>query len=478
MLYGILVGVLLAVCSHAAQSLGRHTGVPARWIWSGAMAVTVAMIAAAPFRAPTPSIGSLYSGSANVPQDASLSSGGASRSVPVRFIDATRTMVVNPIGRALLLAEAAAPVWLGNLLLLIWIISSTVIALLLMSVHNRFSAARQRWPMTVLRGVQVRVAPAIGPAVIGIRHPEIVIPRWLLAREAEDLHLVLTHESQHLYARDPWFLAAAWTVAVMLPWNPAIWWMLSRLRLAVELDCDARVLRDGAAPLSYGALLINLAEQCSTRTGAPALADDSSHLRQRLIAMKPDIPRFPRARALTISAVALFSLAIACETSLPTQADVNNLTVASAEAAASKASIVSNSDSNVIYTINDAVVSRDVARALPPGSIREVSITRSAGGHPALVRISTGSVRPLISGEPNNKVDASPSPAFLTQPANFSGLYFIDGAPSDAAAVKALDPSRILSIQVTKGATASTQYNDPRAANGVIAIITGSNHKP
>src|SRR5262249_58279568 len=27
-----------------------------------------------------------------------------------------------------------------------------------------------------------------------------------------------------------------------LPWNVALWWQRSRLRLAVEMDCDARVL--------------------------------------------------------------------------------------------------------------------------------------------------------------------------------------------------------------------------------------------
>ncbi|MGZ6640165.1 MAG: M56 family metallopeptidase, partial [Solirubrobacteraceae bacterium] len=72
--------------------------------------------------------------------------------------------------------------------------------------------------------------------------------------------LVIAHEAEHVAARDTLVLGIACVVVAAMPWNPVVWYMLSRLRLAVELDCDARVLRAGAAPLSYGALLIDVAE--------------------------------------------------------------------------------------------------------------------------------------------------------------------------------------------------------------------------
>ena len=56
------------------------------------------------------------------------------------------------------------------------------------------------------------------------------------------------HEREHQRARDPLLLHAAAVGALVMPWNPAVWWMLSRLKLAVEMDCDARVFaRDGPA---------------------------------------------------------------------------------------------------------------------------------------------------------------------------------------------------------------------------------------
>jgi hypothetical protein len=40
-------------------------------------------------------------------------------------------------------------------------------------------------------------------------------------------------------------LGVALLVAVLVPWNLPVWRQLRRLRLAMEVDCDARVLRGG-----------------------------------------------------------------------------------------------------------------------------------------------------------------------------------------------------------------------------------------
>jgi hypothetical protein len=51
---------------------------------------------------------------------------------------------------------------------------------------------------------------------------------------------------------------AAFTVAA-LPWNVALWWQLMRLRAAIELDCDKRVVADGhGADASGGVIRIIL----------------------------------------------------------------------------------------------------------------------------------------------------------------------------------------------------------------------------
>jgi hypothetical protein len=62
-------------------------------------------------------------------------------------------------------------------------------------------------------------------------------------------------------------------------------------------------------PHAYGALLIDLAGRCTgLPVGAPALADESSHLEQRLLAMKPTSIRFASLRGLSLAGIAVLAL--------------------------------------------------------------------------------------------------------------------------------------------------------------------------
>src|SRR2546428_4222727 len=95
-----------------------------------------------------------------------------------------------------------------------------------------------------------------GPAVAGLWPPRIVLPEWALRLGDRERRLMLAHEDQHVRAWDPWLLAAAMSLLVLAPWNPVLWWQVRRLRLAVEMGCDARVLaHDGGAPAYRGRLL-------------------------------------------------------------------------------------------------------------------------------------------------------------------------------------------------------------------------------
>src|SRR6185437_11406171 len=69
------------------------------------------------------------------------------------------------------------------------------------------------------------------------------------------------------------------------------------------------------------------------RLAALGLADDSSHLYQRILAMKSPTPRFVYGRALVAAAVAVTAVLAACESTMPTQADVQSMDAASAERA-------------------------------------------------------------------------------------------------------------------------------------------------
>src|SRR5690606_36406073 len=90
-----------------------------------------------------------------------------------------------------------------------------------------------------------------------------VVPAWVLELDAELRGLLLRHERAHAAAGDPRVLLAGLFLVAAMPWNPIVWLQLIRLRNAIELDCDARVLSAGADPERYGSLLIEVGRRRS-----------------------------------------------------------------------------------------------------------------------------------------------------------------------------------------------------------------------
>ena len=86
-------------------------------------------------------------------------------------------------------------------------LSAAVLALAAVTVL-RARRARRGWPLADVAGAHVRVSPRVGPAVLGIVRPEVVVPEWLLEAPAEEQRLVVLHEREHVRARDPLVLAA------------------------------------------------------------------------------------------------------------------------------------------------------------------------------------------------------------------------------------------------------------------------------
>jgi hypothetical protein len=163
----------------------------------------------------------------------------------------------------------------------------------------------------------VRLSNTDGPVIVGLRHPEIVVPRALLLQDPASVRLVLAHEREHLAARDPWLLFGAALLVALLPGLPALWWMRTRLRLAVEIDCDGRVLarrRDHVA--AYGDLLLSLASRHTLMSPASlGLSLHPSTLERRIVAMtaRPNRRRLP----LLVVPIAL-GVVVACNAPLPT----------------------------------------------------------------------------------------------------------------------------------------------------------------
>jgi beta-lactamase regulating signal transducer with metallopeptidase domain len=447
MLYGLVIATCLAIAALAAERVARVVGRPLRWVWVGALVALVALLAAIPLRRV-----------AVVP---------ATESVPE---PAVRTSITADI---LFSASRRVPPVAGEVLGAAWLVASGGLALLLVGVHVRYRRLRARWPMIELGGHVVRVAPSDGPAVLGTVRPEIVVPRWLLDCRPAEQRMVVAHEAEHVSAGDPALLTVAWVVAIAMPWNLPVWWIVSRLRLAVELDCDARVLGAGTPAGDYANVLIDIAaEHAGLRLAAPAFLGFPTHLHRRLTAMYADSVRFRSLRAAAASAVAVAALVAACGTELPSSLD--SLDAAAAERLARQSGAIGDS---VVFTVDGVRVSPDEAKLVPASRIARVETVRGSGGQASTISVWTvDSMVVSRNVEPTGSWLIDDRPVTIQRRTSnsgpFKGLVILDGKRFDPATMGQIKASSIESVEVLRGAAARRFYPEPASEFGVIIITT------
>jgi hypothetical protein len=197
-----------------------------------------------------------------------------------------------------------------------WMLASLCCIALLLRATIGIRRRQERWQSADIDGVPVLVAADVGPAVVGALSPRIVIPHWAASLDAQARALMLRHEAEHIRARDPLCLHAATLVTAMLPWNAALWMIVRRLRLAIEIDCDQRVLRASSERREYGELLLTVGARLSAPMPfATSLAERRPFLERRLRAMTALSPRHPR--IVTAGCVALVIVATTAATRVP-----------------------------------------------------------------------------------------------------------------------------------------------------------------
>jgi hypothetical protein len=143
----------------------------------------------------------------------------------------------------------------------------------------------------IVDGVPVVVTDAMGPATVGFWRSRVLVPRWVLGLPGIQRQYVLRHEEEHRTAHDGRLLLVASFAIILMPWNLALWWQLRRLCLAVEMDCDNRVVNRLGNANAYGELLLKIAQAASRGPRLqPAFLGGAGSLEQRLTVLLAPTP--------------------------------------------------------------------------------------------------------------------------------------------------------------------------------------------
>lgn len=305
--YAVVTSLLLAPAAWLAERAAALSGLPRRFIWTTAVGLLAMLTVTAHGR-------------------------DESGTAVARFVDAGAgplkggLRVFDTVSETLRLrfdgvvtGVAAYDVWL----LAMWILLSLTVGLACAAGRWQLARRKRGWVSAEVHGRAVLISDNTGPAVIGLVSPVVVLPRWALALEPSALTTILSHERQHVAAGDAWFVHAAALATVVMPWNPVVWWMAARLRLAVEIDCDARVLAAGPQTpedvARYGELLLAVATRRPQLTAGvtAALIESSSTLSRRITAMSQSDVSFRRRHVVFAGGVAAAMFVAACSVPVP-----------------------------------------------------------------------------------------------------------------------------------------------------------------
>jgi bla regulator protein blaR1 len=256
-MYSIVLFGCLAGAARLGEGAARDGGRPTRWIWALAGVVGL-VVSGMAFNTPLSVIHLLVPGPAQAP------------------------WLSRPASSYIAIYESLTR-WDPVVLVVLFTASGIAAAVFAMSIA-RLMARRRRWRQETVEGHSILVSDSDGPAVIGFVRSAIVLPQWAIAESAAVRRMILTHELEHQRAGDSWLVLLALVLVVAQPWNPFAWWMAHRVRLAMEVDCDARVLSRGSDVRSYGTLLLDVGTRahCAVPGAGPAFSTPPSALEQRL----------------------------------------------------------------------------------------------------------------------------------------------------------------------------------------------------
>lgn len=297
MIYTVGVTVLCGLAATALEPLGIRRRLQVRWLWLASLG-----------------------GSFLIPSTALISAitqpAGPERSLAG---DPTPAAIASVFRSADWWASVAGPLDAWSVpIATVWAATSLILLGLLLYGVVRFKSESAAWDQDSVAGSPVRLSQTFGPAAVGFAQPIIVLPSWVRQLPPFEQTVILSHEQSHVNARDPQVVTLATILCALVPWNLGLWWQLQRLRRAVELDCDLRLLRIGIAPQRYAEVLLDTASHAqSALLPAVALSRPAAILAERIGTMIH--PRVHLRPSRTVAALVLAgcAVAIACEAPTP-----------------------------------------------------------------------------------------------------------------------------------------------------------------
>lgn len=507
MAYAVAVALALGLAAAAAERGLRLADRQARGVWVAALAGAVVLPAAAYVFGPVSPLSDLLAAvgaSGGARADGAGGSGlAALLTSALAGVGPASSASGGGSGPAALARELA--VSLEGPLLLLWGLLSAFLGARL-AVGWWRARRRPGWRRERIDGRPVLVAPDVGPALLGLLRTEIVVPEWFREISPDLRQLALRHEEEHRRSRDPWLALGAELARVLMPWNPALHWAVRRLRRAIELDCDRRIVRDGVDRRRYGRLLVAVGGRSGGQgiSRAVALSEGTTELERRVTMLRSKNESWKGLRMAGAAGLAVAALALACETPVPPgeeepeapEARVESQPIQAGEVHVNGGVLRPGAPGAPVTVIDGVIAERpvdldalDVARVevVKGQAARELYGERAANG---VVQITTrdgdgspASEEPGPAGpttvegpEPDASDTAEGASSGRLRGMKVAGaespLVVVDGVimgrDMDLEEINALD---IENIEVVKGEAAREAYGE-RARDGLIRITT------
>lgn len=115
--------------------------------------------------------------------------------------------------------------------------------------------------------IEILVAPINGsPIILGIFHPRIILPEYILNLPEKNVDDVLKHEFQHYKNYDLWLVCLLRILVCFYWWNPFIYILRDKLMLIMELDSDMMILEEGNEEkrIDYAECLVNISKMTAS----------------------------------------------------------------------------------------------------------------------------------------------------------------------------------------------------------------------